>query len=177
MELNLKENLFPRQITGNPKTKLNTMKRLLIMFLLGTLALSAQHKTNPNIVKTTVRGVVLSYDKTKHIMTLTTTPKVMYTNDTDMDVVIEINKEFALKMVLNGTTFSMTEAYFKHAGHTRDMGWVFITYRPGNCKEIKNNYVFQFTDVNPGEEYILTVSNLCDNKYETNSQNGSIVIP
>ena len=45
-------------------------------------------------------------------MTLTTTPKIMTTNDTDMDVKIEINKEFALKMTIGGVNYSITEAFF-----------------------------------------------------------------
>lgn len=137
------------------------------MFLIGTMTMFSQ------TIK--VRGVVLTYDKVKKSMTLTTTPKIMYTNDVDMDVKIEINKEFALHMTINGVSYSITEVYFEHKGHTRDMGWVFITYKPGGCKEIKNNYVFQFTGVEPGE-YILTVSNVCDNKYVTNEQTMSIQI-
>jgi hypothetical protein len=110
---------------------------------------------------TKVRGVTLTYDKVKKIMTLTTTPKIMTTNDTDMDVKIEINKEFALKMTIGSVNYSVVEA--------------FMTYKPNGCKEIKNNYVFQFTDVEPGE-YILTVSDVCDNKYVTNEQTMSIQI-
>lgn len=137
------------------------------MFLIGTMTMFSQ------TIK--VRGVVLTYDKIKKTMTLTTTPKIMYTNDTDMDVKIELHKEFALKMTIGGVNYSMTEAYFEHKGHTRDMGWAFITYKPGGCKEIKNNYVFQFTNLEPGE-YILTVSNVCDDKYVTNEQTMSIQI-
>lgn len=145
------------------------MKNILLMFLIGTMTMFSQSST-------TVRGVKLTYDKVKKKMTLTTTPKIMYTNDTDMDVKIEINKQFALHMTINGVSYSMTEAYFEHSGHTRDMGWVFISYKPHGCKEVKNNYVFEFTDVKVGEEYILTVSNVCDEKYVTNEQTGSIII-
>jgi hypothetical protein len=123
-----------------------------------------------------VRGVILSYDKVKKTMTLTTTPKIMYTNDIDMDVKIEVNKEFALHMTINGVSYSTTEAYFEHKGHTRDMGWSFITYKPGGCKEIKKNYVFQFTNVHPGEEYILTVSDVCDDRYSSDEKSMSIQI-
>jgi hypothetical protein len=144
------------------------MKKILLMFLFGTMTMFSQ------TIK--VRGVILSYDKVKKVMTLTTTPKIMYTNDINMDVKIELHKEFALRMTINGVNYSMTEAYFKHTGSTRDMGWCFVTYKPGGCKEIKNNYVYQFTDVKPGEEYILTVSNICDDKYVTNEQTMSIQI-
>ena len=137
------------------------------MFLIGTMTMFSQ------TIK--VRGVTLTYDKVKKVMTLTTTPKIMYTNDTDMDVKIEINKEFALKMNINGVNYSMVQAFFEHSGHVREMGWCFITYKPIGCKEIKNNYVFQFTNVEPGE-YILTVSDVCDEKYVTNEQTMSIQI-
>ena len=143
------------------------MKKILLMFLLGTMTMFSQ------TIK--VKGVTLSYDKVKKIMTLTTTPKVMYTNDADMDVKIVINKEFALKMTIGGVNYSITEAFFEHSGHVREMGWIFMTYKPNGCKEIKNNYVFQFTNVEPGE-YILTVSNVCDEKYVTNEQTMSIQI-
>jgi hypothetical protein len=99
----------------------------------------------------------------------------MYTNDADMDVKIVINKEFALKMTIGGVNYSVTEAFFEHSGHVTEMGWNFMTYKPNGCKEIKKNYVYQFTNVEPGE-YILTVSNVCDNKYVTNEQTMSIQI-
>jgi hypothetical protein len=144
------------------------MKKLLIMLLIGTAMFSQS--------KTTVRGVTLDYDKVHKVMTLKLTPKSVYTNDTDMDVVIEIHKQFALKMAIGGVTYSMTEPYFKQKGHTRDMGWIFTTIEPSGCIELKKNYTYQFKDIHPGEEYILEVSNVCDDKYTTNSKSGSILI-
>jgi hypothetical protein len=143
------------------------MKKILLMFLIGTMTMFSQ------TIK--VRGVTLSYDKLKKTMTLTTTPKIMYTNDTDMDVKIVINKEFVLKMTIGGVNYSITEPFFEHSGYVREMGWSFSTYKPRGCKEIKNNYVFQFSNLEPGE-YILTVSDVCDNKYVTNEQTMSIQI-
>jgi hypothetical protein len=143
------------------------MNKIILFFLIGTIPIFSQ------TIK--VRGVILTYDKVKKTMTLTTTPKIMYTNDTDLDVKIVINKEFALKMTIGGVNYSITEAFFEHSGHVREMGWIFMTYKPNGCKEIKNNYVFQFTNVEPGE-YILTVSDVCDNKYVTNEQTMSIQI-
>ena len=137
------------------------------MFLIGTMTMFSQ------TIK--VRGVILTYDKVKKVMTLTTTPKIMYTNDADMDVKIEIHKEFALKMTIGGVNYSVTETFFEHSGHVRDMGWIFMTYKPNGCKEIKKNYVYQFTNVEPGE-YILSVSDVCDGKYVTNEKTMSIQI-
>ena len=144
------------------------MKKLLVMLLIGTAMFSQS--------KATVRGVTLSYNKVNKIMTLKLTPKSVYTNDTDMDVVIEIHRQFALKIVLGGVTYSMTEPYFKQKGHTRDMGWNFSTTTPLRCITVKENYVYQFKDMNPGEEYILEVSNVCDDKYTTDSKSVSILI-
>jgi hypothetical protein len=143
------------------------MNKIILFFLIGTIPIFSQ------TIK--VRGVILTYDKVKKTMTLTTTPKIMYTNDTDLDVKIVINKEFSLKMTIGGVNYSITEAFFEHSGHVREMGWIFMTYKPNGCKEIKKNYVFQFTGVEPGE-YILTVSNVCDEKYVTNEQTMSIQI-
>ena len=143
------------------------MKKILLMFLIGTMTMFSQ------TIK--VRGVILSYDKVKKIMTLKTTPKIMTTNDADMDVKIVVNKEFALKMTIGGVNYSITEPFFEHSGHVREMGWSFSSYKPRGCKEIKNNYVFQFSNLEPGE-YILTVSDVCDNKYVTNEQTMSIQI-
>lgn len=144
------------------------MKKLLVMLLIGTAMFSQS--------KATVRGVTLSYDKVHKVMTLKLTPKSVYTNDTDMDVVIEIHKQFALRMTIGGVVYSMTEPYFKQKGHTRDMGWNFSTTTPLKCLTVKENYVYQFRDISPGEEYILAVSDICDDKYTTNSKSVSILI-
>ena len=139
------------------------------MFLFGTMTMFSQ------TIK--VRGVTLSYDKVKKVMTLYTPHKSMRTDDVDMDVNVEISKEFALKMIINGVTFSTTEPYFRHCGHVKKDGlWMFITFKHGGCKEIKMNEMYQFTNVQLGEEYILTVSDLCDDKYSSNEKSGSIII-
>jgi hypothetical protein len=93
-----------------------------------------------------------------------------------MDVKIEINKEFALRMTIGGVNYSVSEPYFEHKGHKEEMFWYFTTTSQIKYTEIKKNYVYQFRGVEPGEEYILTVSNVCDNKYVTNEQTMSIQI-
>lgn len=151
------------------------MKKCTSLFVILFLALLLIQKSYSQN-NTTVRGVKLSYDSKKRVMTLTTSHKIMYTNDYDSDVCIEINKGYSLKMVMNGITYSMTEPYFKHIGHTREMGWAFSTTQPRGLKTIKENYIYQFSDVQPGEEYVMTVSTICDDKYVTNEEKGSIVI-
>jgi len=151
------------------------MKKCTSLFvILFTALLFIQGSYSQN--NTTVRGVKLSYDKKKHVMTLTTSHKIMYTNDYDLDVCIELHKGHALKMVMNGITYSMTEPYFKHIGHTREMGWAFSTTQPKGLKTIIENYIYQFSDIQPGEEYIITVSNVCDDEYISSEEKGSIVI-
>lgn len=145
---------------------------LFVILFVALLLIQESYSQN----NTTVRGVKLSYDSKKRVMTLTTSHKIMYTNDYDLDVCIEINKGYALKMVMNGITYSMTEPYFKHIGHTREMGWAFSTTQPRGLKTIKENYIYQFSVVQPGEEYVMTVSTICDDKYVTNEEKGSIVI-
>jgi hypothetical protein len=151
------------------------MKKCTSLFVILFVALLLIQKSYSQN-NTTVRGVKLSYDSKKRVMTLTTSHKIMYTNDYDSDVCIEINKGYSLKMVMNGITYSMTEPYFKHIGHTREMGWAFSTTQPRGLKTIKENYIYQFSDVQPGEEYVMTVSTICDDKYVTNEEKGSIVI-
>lgn len=143
------------------------MGKIMLFFLIGTATMFSQ--------TVNVRGVTLTYDKAKKTLTLTTTRKIMYTNDFDMDVKIKIDKEFYLKINIGGINYSTSDSFFEHSGHVREMGWSFTTYKPEGCREIKKNYIFQFTNVEPGE-YILTVSNVCDEKYVTNEQTMSIQI-
>ena len=82
----------------------------LFVILFATLLLIQKSYSQNN---TTVRGVKLSYDIKKRVMTLTTSHKIMYTNDYDLDVCIEINKGYSLKMVMNGITYSMTDSIYK----------------------------------------------------------------
>lgn len=138
------------------------------MFLLGTTTMFSQ--------STTVRGITLSYNKVKKTMTLNIPKAITYTNDEDADIKVEIHKELAMTMTINEETYSMTEPYFKHVGHEDDMGWIFITHKLSTCKEVKPNHIYVFYDIEVGEEYILSVSDLCDNKYMTKIETGSLVI-
>jgi len=144
------------------------MKNILLMFLIGTMTMFSQ------TIK--VRGVTLGYNITKKVMTLTISPNTMYTNDKNLDVKITINKEFALRMTIGGVNYSISEPYFEHKGHREDMFWIFTTTSQIKYNEIKKNYVYQFKGFEPGEEYILSVSDVCDGKYVTNEKTMSIQI-
>ena len=56
------------------------------------------------------------------------------------------------------------------------MGWNFSTTIPSGCLTVKENYIYQFKDITPGEEYILEVSKVCDDKYTIDSKSKSLII-
>jgi len=143
------------------------MKKFLLAALLTTSVMLSQ--------STTVRGVTLSYDKASHSMTLTIPQNLMQVSDTDSDVKVTIHKQYSLRISVNGANVPTYNQYFSHQGHCYNDMWSFITFTPGNCTEIKRNYVFKFTNVQPNE-YILDVSDVCDDKWESNQQSKSIVI-
>jgi hypothetical protein len=143
------------------------MKKILLMFLIGTMTMFSQ--------TTKVRGVTLTYDKVKKNMILSIPEKTMVVEDRDTEVRITIDKEFSLKMMINGLPVSVSNEYFLHEGRVIDGLWTFFTIKTTECKEIKMNYIYQFPNVKPGE-YILTVSDVCDGKWETNEKNMSIIV-
>lgn len=144
------------------------MKKILILLLLTTTMFSQN--------KVTVNGITLSYDRVQKVMTLNIIPKSVYTNDMGISTNIEIHKQFVLKIVVGGITYSMSEPYFQQKGYVKDMGWNFSTTTPSGCKEIKPNYLYQFTNITPGEEYILEVSKICDGKYIIDNKSKSLII-
>lgn len=145
------------------------MKKLLLILLLTTSIIFSQDKVDIN-------GITLAYNNNLKVLTLVISPASVYTNDSDMDVNIEIHRRYLLRALIDGNIYAMTEPYFQHKGHTKEMGWSFNTTRPYNSKIINSNYIFQFEDLIEGEEYILEVSNVCDNKHVTNKKSVSILI-
>lgn len=144
------------------------MKKLLVMFLLGTLALSAQNKI-------TVKGVTLTYDKVKNTMLLVIPEKTMTVTDKDLDVRVRLGKDFILEMTFNGESEISYNEFFLKQGHMYDGLWCYMTIRHSNCKEVKMNYVYLFTHVEPAE-YLLQVSNICDSKWETDEQQKTLIV-
>lgn len=144
------------------------MKKILIMFLLGTMTMFSQ--------STTIRGVNLKYDKVKKTMTLSINPKTMYTDDIDLEVSIEIYLNFILTSTQDGVTSILNKPYFSHKGHMREMGWFFMTLKPGDSKMIEEYYVYRFYNIRPNNEYILVVKNVCNDKFVTEEETSSIII-
>jgi hypothetical protein len=130
------------------------MKKLLVLLLISTAMFSQT---------TTVKGIILSYDKVSQTMTLNIPKTSVKVYDKDKQISISISKEHTLN------------TYFIHRGYYyMDMS-LFETSRPGNCTIIKDNLIFKFTDVDKGE-YILEVSDLCNWKWVSNIENNSLII-
>jgi len=144
------------------------MKKVLVMLLIGTAMFSQS--------KTTVRGVTMSYDKVTKVLILDIPQQSVYTNDSNIDVGIEIHKQYVLKVVVNGITRTATDPYFQQIGHTGDRGCLFSTTRPYGCSVIKRNYKYKFTHVVLGDEFILEVSTISEGKYTSNIQSGTLLI-
>ena len=142
------------------------MKKLLVLLLISTATFSQSIK---------VRGVTLSYDKTNLTMTLTIPQSLVILSNQDEQMRLIIDKEYSLKKYIAGYPVLTTFNYFSHEGYYYTDTSMFVTNRPMNCKIVKKNLVFQFTDVGKGE-YILGVSNLCNWKWETNTVSNSLII-
>ncbi len=155
------------------------MKTVLILFMLGMLSLAAQPKSKIPKVGINVSGVELTYNKAKKTMTLIANREIMRTNDDDMYTVIKISKNAELQIIINGESLPSDESYFTLNGHILESFWVFRSLRRCYCDGDFypatgiNKYVFYH--INPGEEYILSVSNLCDDKYQTNYKSASLI--
>jgi hypothetical protein len=122
-----------------------------------------------------VRGVTLFYDNIHNTLTLTIPQKLMAVSDKDSEVRVTIDKKYSLRMTVNGASVATGNHYFSLQGHSYGSMSIFSTLKPSNCVEVRRNYVFKFTDIQP-DEYILRVSDVCDNKWESNGQSISIII-
>jgi hypothetical protein len=158
------------------------MNKIIITALIFLSASSFAQKTAQIQKGNTINidGVELSYNRIKKTMTLIVKPEIMRTNDDDMYTVVKISKSAELRIIINGETISASESFFSVKGHILESFWVFTTYKPSYCDGDFypvtgiNKYVFYH--INPGDEYILSVSNLCDDKYQTNYKSKSIII-
>lgn len=142
------------------------MKKLLVLLLLSTAMFSQTVK---------VRGVTLSYDKVNLTMTLNIPQMLMKVPNKDEQIRIVIDKEYSLKKYIAGYPVLTSNNYFVHQGYFYSNMSMFETNRPSNCVVVKDNLIFQFTNVEKGE-YTLQVSNLCDWKWESNVSNNSLII-
>ena len=158
------------------------MKKIIITALIFLSASSFAQKTAQIQKSNTINidGVELSYNRVKKTMTLIVKPEIMRTNDDDMYTVIKISKNAELQIIINGETLLSDESYFTLKGHILESFWIFNSHRrcycDGDFYPVTGINKYVFYHINPGEEYILSVSNLCDDKYQTNYKSKSIII-
>ena len=144
------------------------MKRLIILFLIWSSSIVAQ--------KITVNGITLSYDQKTKLMTLTTPERYLKTSDSETDKRIIIAKKSDPPFLINGQQYTISETYYHMEGSVYYMGYAFIYYRiPLECTKSASNSGSVFKRPERGE-YILTVSDVCDDKWVTNTASGSIIV-
>lgn len=147
------------------------MKKVLIMFLLGITTVFSQ--------TTIVKGVTLSYSKKDKVMTLSIPENAFnYPQHSDLEKEIKIRRNFEMTMTINGQEYSVSDPYTNYfiiSGHKYPMSSAHYYIKNSNCKIIKEYRTYKFYDVEPGE-FILVVSEKCDDKYLVWKETGSIVI-
>jgi hypothetical protein len=146
------------------------VKKILVLFLLGTLSVLGQ--------TTKVGGVTFSYDKKTDTMKLLVPQKLMTSEDQDWQKQIRISKEYELSMTINGQEVTVSETFYYSCGryyHTGSEG----TYFFPPCDKCVYHTITpeSFTlKYPPKGEYIITVSDVCDEKWVTNKKTGSLII-
>jgi hypothetical protein len=127
---------------------------------------------------TKVGGVTFSYDKKTDTMKLLV-PKGLFTSeDKDWQKQIRISKDYELSMTINGQEVTMSETFYYSCGreyHTGSKG----TYYFPNCDKCVYHAITTESfslKYPPKGEYIISVSDVCDEKWVTNKHTGSIII-
>lgn len=155
------------------------MKRTyLFLLLLFMFSMSGQKKIKSykQLIKLEVRGVKLSYNKTKHTMTIEIPEILLTTNDFDKDTSVRINNDFVMDLVINGETITNNDDFFMIKGHKDGNMYFFYYIKPDSCKEIIRFRKWIIHDVKPGE-YVLQVADVCYASQFHNIKTGSLIIP
>lgn len=118
----------------------------------------------------TVRGVNLTYDETKHSMTLKIPEDLLRVKNKDEEIEIIISKSFGLS--ING---KISNPFFEFEGYKREETSACFITMPSNSKEIEKYKVYEFPDIWP-DEYILQVSNIFGEEKRSNKQSESLII-
>jgi hypothetical protein len=116
-----------------------------------------------------VSGVVFSYDKETDTMKLLVPNDLMNSEDPDWQKEIKITKEYEL---------NMSEIFYYSCGRNYERGSINTYYFP-ECDKCEFNAITSESfslKFPPKGEYIITVSDVCDEKWRTNSKKGSIII-
>jgi hypothetical protein len=126
----------------------------------------------------TVKGVTLSYDKKTDTMTLTVPETIVTSEDEDFNKQIEIFKDNILTMSVNGDEQVISKPFYGIFGRSYKGGSEFIYLFPQESTTIyKSLGGSSCKFIHPPKgELILSVKDVCYNKYITNAGTGSIII-
>jgi hypothetical protein len=151
------------------------MKNLIVLYLLGNLTGFGQTAK--------INDITLSYDSKKNKMKLVMPSHNFYLPLEDNDLTIYIHKEFLLKMIINGTEYSVSEPYFEYSGYMRETsGFSEIKHNESRGVEYNENVnpfiskytSFMFSNLEKGE-YILEVVRRCVDYEEYRKQTSLII--
>ena len=144
-------------------------KLTLILFLLVGLMFGQTTK---------VGGVTFSYDKKTDTMKLLV-PKDLFTSeDKDWQKQIRISKDYELSMTINGKEVTMSETFYYSCGRDYRTGSEGTYYFPNCGKCVYHAITTESFSLKypPKGEYVISVSDICDEKWVTNKHTGSIII-
>ena len=151
------------------------MKNLIALCLLGILTAFGQTAK--------INDITLTYDGKKNKMKLVMPSHNFYLPLEDNDLTIYIHKEFLLKMIINGTEYSVSEPYFEYSGYMRETsGFSEIKHNESRGVEYNENVnpfiskytSFMFSNLEKGE-YILEVVRRCGDYEEYRKQTSLII--
>jgi hypothetical protein len=127
---------------------------------------------------TKVGGVTFSYDKKTDTMKLLV-PKDLFTSeDKDWQKQIRISKDYELSMTINGQEVTMSETFYYSCGREYHTGSEGTYYFPNCGKCVYHSITTESFSLKypPKGEYVISVSDICDEKWVTNKHTGSIII-
>lgn len=144
--------------------------KVSVLLFFATISMVAQ--------SVTVKGVTLSYDKKSDTMTLTVPEEVVTSEDEGFNKEIEIFKDNIVKMSMNGEEQVISKPFYGIFGRSYKGGSEFIYLFPEDSKTIyKSLGGSSCKFIHPPKgEFILSVKDVCDNKYVTNSGTETIII-
>ena len=127
---------------------------------------------------TKVGGVTFSYDKKTDTMKLLVPKDFNLSEDPDWQKQIRISKEYELTMTINGQEVTMSETFYYSCGREYHTGSEGTYYFPDCGKCVYHAITTESFSLKypPKGEYILSVSDICDEKWVTNKKTGSIII-
>ena len=144
--------------------------KVSVLLFFATISMVAQ--------SVTVKGVTLSYDKKTDTMTLTVPEAVVTSEDKGFNKEIEIFKEDVVTTSTNGKGQVVSKPFYSIFGRSYKGGSEFTYLFPQESTTIyKSLGGSSCKFIHPPKgEFILSVKDVCDNKYVTNSGAETIII-